>query len=153
MTASGAGSHNKHIVCREGVTLTLQDVDIFAFDGCALSFTGIGNQLNLTGSNLLQSGLSEPGIRVESGTALTIRGAGTVFATGGTSAAGIGGGYGRDGGSITVDGGTVDATGGNSGAGIGGGNEGIGGVITVSGGTVFATGGTSAAGIGGGDGG
>ena len=76
---------------------------------------------------------------------------GTVTATGGDFAAGIGGGNGGgSGGNIEINGGTVTATGGNSGAGIGGGPNGSGGNIEINGGTVTATGGNGGAGIGGG---
>ena len=77
-----------------------------------------------------------------------IIGGGTVTAKGGSSAAGIGGG---EGGTITITGGTITATGGKHGAGIGGGYYDDGGTITIAGGTVSATGGEDGAGIGGGD--
>ncbi|WP_421777357.1 hypothetical protein [Gardnerella sp. KA00225] len=78
---------------------------------------------------------------------------GTVTATGGDGAAGIGGGESGLGENITISGGTVTATGGYQAAGIGGGNHGSGENIKISGGTVTATGGTFGAGIGGGEGG
>ena len=53
-------------------------------------------------------------------------------------------------GNIVIAGGTITATGGNYAAGIGGGHYGACGTITITGGTITATGGTSAAGIGGG---
>gem|GEM_PF-754235 len=75
---------------------------------------------------------------------------GTVTAIGGYSAAGIGSGYYGAGSNITISGGTVTATGGNNGAGIGSGNGRSGSNITISGGTVTATGRENGAGIGGG---
>ena len=75
---------------------------------------------------------------------------GTVTATGGNGAAGIGGGYYGNGGKVTINGGEVTANGENNGAGIGGGYNGNGGEVTINGGTVTATGGEDAAGIGGG---
>ena len=68
---------------------------------------------------------------------------GTVTATGGGFASGIGsGGNGCSCGTITISGGTVTATGGQYAAGIGSGyNESSCGAITISGGTVEATGG------------
>ena len=68
---------------------------------------------------------------------------GTVTATGGGDAAGIGsGGNGCSCGTITISGGTVTATGGQYAAGIGSGfNESSCGAITISGGTVEASGG------------
>ena len=76
---------------------------------------------------------------------------GTITATGGDAAAGIGGNYEADCGDITITGGKVIAAGGDFAAGIGGGVESGCGSITITGGTVEATGGKSAAGIGGGD--
>ena len=82
---------------------------------------------------------------------------GTITATGGFGAAGIGGGresYVKD---ILIKGGTITATGGKYGAGIGGGNAingGDGGDVNglvIKGGTITATGGEGAAGIGGGE--
>ena len=54
------------------------------------------------------------------------------------------------GGTVKINGGKVTATGGNSAAGIGGAPSGAGGSVTINGGTVTANGGNSAAGIGGG---
>jgi autotransporter-associated beta strand protein len=83
------------------------------------------------------------------GGTITING-GTITATGSNNSAGIGGSCGS-GGTIAISGGIVTATGGAEGAGIGGGAEGAGGNITISGGTVTATGGGyGGAGIGGG---
>ena len=82
-----------------------------------------------------------------SGENITITG-GSVTATGGKWAAGIGGvGNGKN---ITINGGTVNATGTDGGAGIGGGSRGSGEAITITGGTVNATGTDGGAGIGGG---
>ncbi len=151
--ATITGSKNVQISCQAGVTLTLSDVTIDVSgttNACALSFTGSGNTLILSGENTLRSGSRESGVRVESGTALEIKGAGSVNATGGQYAAGIGGGYDSDGGTITIEGGTVTATGGQYAAGIGGGYEGDGGTITIKSGTVTATDGDGGAGIGGG---
>ena len=72
---------------------------------------------------------------------------GTITATGGVKAAGIGGGD-RGCGHITIKGGNITATGGMYGAGIGGG-FGYNGNITITGGTINATGGRWGAGIGG----
>ena len=87
-----------------------------------------------------------------SGGNITING-GNVTASGGENAAGIGGGQGGSGGNITINGGSVAATGGELAAGIGGGSEDSGGNITISGGSVTATGGNHGAGIGDGSGG
>ena len=82
--------------------------------------------------------------------------AGSLTATGGESAAGIGGGN-ANAGQVTITGGNITATGGYGSAGIGGGygqispNPNAGdGDVTISGGTIKAAGGTFGAGIGGG---
>ncbi len=80
---------------------------------------------------------------------ITITG-GSLMATGGNNATGIGGGACGTGGSLTVSGGTVAATGEGYGAGVGGGYYGTGGEVTVTGGSLTATGGEYGAGIGGG---
>ena len=73
---------------------------------------------------------------------------GTINATGGYQAAGIGGTIGESGGIITITGGRVNAVGGYGGAGIGGGSNGNVDSITIEGGTVTATAGGKAAAIG-----
>ena len=141
------------VSCEAGVTLTISGVSIdnsISSDTCALSFTGVGNKLILSGSNTLKSGMNEPGIRAEDTTELLIYGSGSLDATGGRYAAGIGGADYKSGGKITISGGTVTARGDENGAGIGGGYGGAGGTIKISGGKVSAQGGNNAAGIGGG---
>ncbi|MDR2698615.1 MAG: carbohydrate-binding domain-containing protein [Candidatus Methanoplasma sp.] len=106
---------------------------------------------------------SGPGIRVTGTDSLTlyeqpqITRVGRVVATGGDNSAGIGGGKGADGGTITINGGNITATGGNrgstsnyerGGAAIGGGNGGASGTITINGGTIVANGGNRGAGLG-----
>lgn len=149
---SGETFYNVEIVCLEGVTLTLYDVDIYngssSYD-CALSFSGSDNHLILEGRSSLYSGSNVPGIQVVSGTSLEISGDGELEASGN---AGIGA---RDGilsaGDITITGGIITATGRWNGAGIGGGEYGRGGNITILGGVVIASGGPiGGAGIGGG---
>ena len=154
------------------LNLTLKDVkidvsdtgdDFFEFDDtqrgkAALSVQGKGNvEIELDGNNELKSGKGRAGLEKTSTGTLTLKDdkeAGSLTATGGMSAAGIGGGFQGNGENITITGGTVNATGG--GAGIGGGNGGdngnggVGNNITITGGTVTATGGFNAAGIGGG---
>ena len=123
-----------------------------------LSDVTIGARIIITGdvTLILDEGrtlTALQGIVVSSGNKLTIEGTGSLNATGMRSAAGIGGGSGETGGTITINGGTVTATGGYYGAGIGGGEGGSGGTITINGGTVTARGGYFGAGIGGGAGG
>ena len=135
----------------------------------ALSVQGKGNvEIELDGNNELKSGTHRAGLEKNTSTStgtLTLKddkkddkeaGIGSLKATGGQYAAGIGNGgyYGnggnRSGENITITGGTVNATGGWGGAGIGGGYYGSGKNITIKGGTVTATGGEEGAGIGGG---
>lgn len=78
---------------------------------------------------------------------ITIEG-GVIHATGGTDAAGIGGGAEANCGNITISSGDVTAQGGNYAAGIGAGQDAGCGLITISGGEVTATGGDYGAGIG-----
>ena len=163
--------------------LTLKDVKIDVSDTgkntgypwtsdegkAALSVQGNGNvEIELDGNNELKSGPHRAGLEKNTSTStgtLTLKddkkddkeaGIGSLKATGGQYAAGIGNGgyYGnggnRSGENITITGGTVTATGGWGGAGIGGGYYGSGKNITIKGGTVTATGGEEGAGIGGG---
>ena len=151
------------------LNLTLKDVKIdvsdtggdnFEFEDdqrgkAALSVQGKGNvEIELDGNNELKSGASRAGLEKTSTGKLTLKDdnkeAGSLTATGGASAAGIGGDWKGSGENVTITGGTVDATGGYGSAGIGGGKEGKGENITITGGTVTATGGSDGAGIGGG---
>ena len=149
------------------LNLTLKDVKIdvsdtggdnFEFEDdqrgkAALSVQGKGNvEIELDGNNELKSGASRAGLEKTSTGKLTLKDdnkeAGSLTATGGASAAGIGGDWKGSGENITITGGTVDATGGYGSAGIGGGKEGKGENITITGGTVNATS-NDGAGIGG----
>ena len=150
------------------LNLTLKDVKIdvsdtggdnFEFEDdqrgkAALSVQGKGNvEIELDGNNELKSGASRAGLEKTSTGKLTLKDdnkeTGSLTATGGASAAGIGGDWKGSGENITITGGTVDATGGYGSAGIGGGKEGKGENITITGGTVNATS-NDGAGIGGG---
>ncbi|MDR1984310.1 MAG: carbohydrate-binding domain-containing protein, partial [Prevotellaceae bacterium] len=132
------------------ITLNNVNIDVNTISGaCAFDMTGATVNLTLTGDNILKSGDYKAGLQVTVGAILAIDGTGSLTANGGNFGAGIGGGNGSDGGSITINGGTVTATG-KWGAGIGGGYTGSGGNISISGGTVMANGGYGGAGIGGG---
>ena len=149
------------------LNLTLKDVKIDVSDTgdqydwdqkgkAALSVQGKGNvEIELDGDNELKSGTQSAGLEKTSTGTLTLKDdskeAGSLTATGGNNAAGIGGGFQGNGENITINGGTVNATG-TDGAGIGGGNGGVGKNITITGGTVTAAGGFGNAGIGGGTG-
>ena len=110
-----------------------------------------GENITITGGSVTATGGKwAAGIGgVGNGKNITING-GTVNATGTDGGAGIGGGSRSSGEDITINGGTVNATGTDGGAGIGGGDEGSGEDITITGGTVNAAGGDYGAGIGGG---
>ncbi|MDR1785471.1 MAG: hypothetical protein LBR23_03275 [Spirochaetaceae bacterium] len=131
------------------VTLAGASIDMSGTpDVCAFDLgNGAAVTLLLSGTNTLRSN-GTAGLHVPSGRTLWIGSAGTgssgtLTAQGGQYAAGIGGGSGESGGTITVSGGTVTAQGGQRAAGIGGGWKGNGGIIAVSGGTVSAQGGTN----------
>ncbi|MBQ3665500.1 MAG: fibronectin type III domain-containing protein [Lachnospiraceae bacterium] len=88
------------------------------------------------------------GIEVSKGNTLTIEGAGTLTTTGSSNHAGIGADHV---GTIIINGGTINATGGARASGIGGSIHNVdGGTIMINGGIVNALGGSYAAGIGGG---
>ena len=136
--------------------VTISDVNINTSDA-AVSTSGKGNvNIELDGTNTLKSGVNHAGLEKNSDGnqgKLTITDEnenGKLIATGGSDAAGIGGGYCGDGNDITIAGGKVTATGGNYGAGIGGGGHGNGKNITITDGEVTAIGGLNGAGIGGG---
>ena len=148
------------------LNLTLKDVKIDVSDTgdqydwdqkgkAALSVEGKGNvEIELDGDNELKSGTQSAGLEKTSTGKLTLKDdnkeTGSLTATGGNNAAGIGGSYWGSGENITINGGTVTATGSYYGAGIGGGENGSGKNITINGGTVNAKGGSQGAGIGGG---
>lgn len=95
------------------------------------------------------------GIEVNEGNALTIwgqqEGNGELKAQNvGNYCAGIGGGDGKSGGNITINGGIIQSKGRYRGAGIGGGGSGAGGIITINAGKIQSEGGYNGAGIGGG---
>ena len=139
--------------------VTISDVNINTSgkSEAAVSTNGKGNvNIELDGTNTLKSGRNHAGLEKNSDGnqgKLTITDEnenGKLIATGGSDAAGIGGGYCGDGNDITIAGGKVTATGGNYGAGIGGGGHGNGKNITITDGEVTAIGGLNGAGIGGG---
>ena len=140
----------KSIFIAAEASVTLSGVTISDFSHPGLTCLGSAT-ITLVGSNSVATKqVYNPAIQAgPMGTTLEIKGDGSLTATGGGSAAGIGSGYYGSCGNITISGGTVTATGGNKAAGIGsGGYQGKCGDITISGGTVTATGGNNAAGIG-----
>lgn len=148
-----------HLSIADNATVTLYNVSISDSDKPGITCNGNAT-ITLSGSNTVSStNTSYSGIYVPSGKTLTIGGVGSIVATGGNNAAGIGGGSCNSCGNIRITSGTVTAIGGNNGAGgyggagIGGGNISSCGDIEITGGTVTATGGRGGAGIGNGPGG
>ena len=87
---------------------------IWLDSGARVTLTLVGNNNNLT------AGSGAAGIGVRTGNSLTIEGSGSLTANGGGSSAGIGGSYGQNCGTITINGGIITAKGGNAGNGGGG---------------------------------
>ena len=136
------------------VTLSGVNIDVSTLPKAAVSTDGGGEVIiELKGKNTVKSGKGHAGVEKGNASKLTIAddgNDGSLEATGGNDAAGIGGGLMGSGSGITISGGEVKATGGQLGAGIGGGAQGSGSDITISGGTVQATSDHAGAGIGGG---
>ena len=152
------------LTCAGGATINLEGTNtvkgfwkyypgVFVPKGKTLTIKGSGS---LNASNEKAAGIggccvdATSGIQKEEGSCgtIVIEG-GTITATGGEKAAGIGCGNGSDCDGVTIKGGTVTATGGTNAAGIGSAQtESSCGDILISGGTVTATGGDYAAGVG-----
>jgi hypothetical protein len=168
--AAGWYVASSDVTCVNTITIN-GNVNLILADDASLSVTGDGGDagIHVSGANSLAVYAQSTGAHMGSLTAhggdwgagigggdggdggsITIDG-GAVTAAGGTGGAGIGGGYRGNGGNIAIHGGAVTATG-DWGAGIGGGSYGNGGAITLTGGAVHATGGAASAGIGGGSG-
>ena len=161
-TLTGTGGANTHVTIAAGATVTLSGVTITSIlsnnnhQWAGITCAGNATIILADGTtNSVKGGyLNYPGIQAgSSGTTLTIRGSGTLTATGQLYAAGIGGGSEISCGNIVIDGGTVTAKGGTYAAGIGSSTNGsICNSVTISGGNVTAKGGGGAAGIGSGNG-
>ena len=154
---------NVMISIEADAAVALKDVNING-DGAYITgnyagITCIGNAtIFLEGTNKVH-GFADgyPGILAasngsESDYTLTIKGDGSLEATGSNSGAGIGSGYQGTCGNIKIEGGNITATGGTRAAGIGSGYDGTCGTITISGGTITsARSGVYGAGIGSGN--
>lgn len=149
-------------VCNDVITQeNIESYETLTTGWYAVEGTVTGNtriKVEGTVNLILKDGCSftvNDGIEVNEGNALTIwgqqKGNGELKAQDvGTYCAGIGGGYGKSGGNITVVGGNIIVTAYSAGAGISGGAYGNGGMITIKGGEIEAEGGNAGAGIGGG---
>ena len=145
-------AENKSISIAAGASVTLSDVTISDYSHPGLTCLGSAT-ITLVGTNSVATTHYDV-LAIQagpSGTTLEIKGDGSLTATSGSDAAGIGSRNHGKCGNITISGGTVTATGGSDGAGIGSGVTGSCGNITISGGTVTATGGSNGAGIGSGN--
>lgn len=153
--ATITGSSTTHVILVNGVeaTITISDLDIqIPIDNNATTASNwipairlVNNaklNLILEGTNTLKGGDMCAAIDVPEGCTLTIRGEGSLNATGGVGA-GIGASSMRKGslGRIEINGGDIEAYGSGMAAGIGGGLEGGIGTIIINGGTVYAKGG------------
>lgn len=153
--ATITGNSTTNVILVNGVeaTITISDLDIqIPIDNNATTASNWipairlanGAKLNLIlkGKNTLKGGDMCAAIEVPEGCTLTIRGEGSLKATGGVGA-GIGASSMRKGslGTIVIDGGNIEAYGSGMAAGIGGGLEGGIGTIVINGGTVYAKGG------------
>ena len=145
-TLTGTGGANTHITIANGATVTLSGVTItdIANDDYHL-WAGISCEGNATiilaegTTNTVKGGYgSFPGVTVQSGKTLTIRGSGTLIAGSKANGAGIGSGY-RNCGNIVIEGGTIIATGGRGAAGIGSGKNNYCGKITITDGVTSVT--------------
>ncbi len=166
-------THDIIVVDAENVTLTLNNVTIYAPNGLPDPTPGKTaltlnheTSLILVGNNRLSggdSGVDDDLDRSEAAGSgisgnVTISGTGNLTATGGDGMGALVPGRGANGisGSVTLSGGTITAIGGNGGScGVGGADagDGISGSVTLSGGTITAIGGNGGAGfIYGGDG-
>ncbi len=111
------------ITIPDGATVTLRD-----FKSSAITIKAEGTStVNLVGTNSVTSSMNRPAVFVSNGNTLTIKGTGTITATGGSNSAGIGCGTTANGyancGNIEIEGGTINAKGGSGAAGIGTGSN------------------------------
>ena len=147
-------NNGKHpIVIRNGAVVKLDGVTIPTQEKNAAGISCLGDAtLILNGTNSVTGGnynnKSYSGVIVPAGKTLTIKGNGTLYATGGGKhAAGIGScaddditlvtGVTEECGNISIEGGEIHATGGEGAPGIGAGSQTCG-TITITGGEVYA---------------
>jgi len=122
-----ATANNVKVSIADGANVTLQDATIAgqsfsSYNYAGLTLLGSAN-ITLVGTSTMSGGEENAGIYVPENKTLTISGDGTINATGGQYAAGIGSNYlGSSGDIVITDGSaTINATGGYAGAGIGSG--------------------------------
>lgn len=153
---TGTLSGKYKVSIKDGATVILKDVTIDGekYDFRAAGITCIGSAtIILAGTNKVKGATGgNSGIYFPQSGKLTIKGSGSLAASGNGGGAGIGASNNFACGKIRIEGGTITATGGQWAAGIGGANIVSCGNITITGGNVSATGGEKAAGIGSGSG-
>ena len=142
---TGTLGKNVKISIASGATVTLRDATING-KGQWAGITCLGDAtIVIEGENSVMGfALIHPGIYIPKGKTLTIRGDGSLTASGkndnsASCGAGIGGGYFRECGNIVIEGGTINATGGRQAAGIGGGAFSGCGNITITSGVTSVT--------------
>ena len=152
---TGTLAGNYKITIADNANVELKDVTINGGNNSSTNWAGLtcdGNAtITITGTNSVKGFYENyPGIQASPiGKTLTIDGTGSLTATGGDYAAGIGSGKGASCGNITISGGTVMASSGKWGAGIGSGYaKSSCGDISISGGDITASSGQYGAGIG-----
>ena len=127
---SGSGATANTITIVDGATVTIDGVNISSY-GTGITCNGTATII-LEGTNTITSTGNPAILAGPIETTLTISGSGSLTATGGERAAGIGSGNYYTCGDITIISGTVTATGGSDAAGIGTGSPGICGNITIA---------------------
>ena len=138
---SGSLAGNCRVSIADGATVTLRNAEIAGGNDENCPWAGItclgDATIVLEGENGVRGFYEEhPGVYVPAGSALTIRGDGSLDASSNGYGAGIGGGYQIACGDIAIEGGTVSAEGGTSAAGIGGGYSAACGAVTIGSGIV-----------------
>ena len=159
---TSTGGENTQLKIAAGATVILMGVTNTGITEAA-NIAGIeclgDATIILEGTNSVAGRENAPGIFIPKGSTLTIRGSGSLTATGGSTSqtgsgfvniggAGIGGTMDISCGNIVIEGGTITATGTGHSAGIGSGDGGSCGDITITGGNITAQGSGWAAGIG-----
>lgn len=126
---TGTLANNVEISIANDATVTLDGVNINPTSSAGIICKGNANII-LSGDNYVSGSKDNPAIQAAHNDSdpdkeftLTISGSGSLTATGGSDAAGIGSGFKGECGNITISGGTVTATGGTYAAGIGTGYE------------------------------
>ena len=146
-TITGVLSGRAKLSIAEGATVTLDDVTIAntTYDGShSAGLTCLGDATIILKSdteNVIRGYSGYPGIYVPKGNTLTIKGGGCLYAHGGDSAAGIGGGDElAKCGNIVIERGEIHAYAGRRAAAIGAGENKSCGDITITGGKIEAKG-------------